>query len=62
MENIAWFTMKFPNLQIRIDEQRRIVAYLDGLQAKVTAAGVTVRERGGVVRADAVRVGLGVQG
>ncbi len=35
MENIAWFTMKIPNLQIRIDEQRRIVAYLDGLQAKV---------------------------
>jgi hypothetical protein len=43
------------------NEQRRIVAYLDGLppigdlrQAKVNALrGVTVHERGGVVCADA---------
>ncbi len=37
---------KFKFILHPLDEQRRIVAYLDGLQAKVNAAGATVRERG----------------
>ena len=49
---------------ISLDEQRRIVAYLDSVQARlashkgmISLAGVTVRYGGGVVRAVTVRAG-----
>lgn len=60
--------MVFSPLLIKLDEQRRIVVYLDGfdlfapLRGSSTGEGQcvargTIHGRGGVVRADAVRAG-----